>query len=468
MTLKILLSLSYAIGLIFAAMAVLRSRTPQGATAWVMALLSFPMISVPLYLLFGRNKFEGYNTKRKILDSHIEQEYESLILENQDYFTHSEEMQILSNLVTVQGLAGFTKRNKIDLLINGDETYPEMLRAIEEAENYIVFQFYILCVDQTGRMFFNLLKKKALEGVRVTIMSDAVGARLPRKYLRELEKAGIKIGTFNESSIKGKFQINFRNHRKILIVDGKVAFLGGINIGNDYLGLNRRIGEWRDTHVKIQGPAVIAAQLASAKDWYFIHNKRIDVDWKIYPSQENSAILVLSTGPADATNNCLLSFISLINSATKRLWIANPYFVPPESLMDAIILARIRGVDVRIIIPGKTDALMVALASRVYQSKLVKHGIKLYRYDKGFLHQKTMVIDEEHAVVGSVNFDCRSMFINFEVSAISNDRKFVQDCTKMFERDFLDSKELGDEDIAKNTLGERIVCRGANLLAPIL
>lgn len=468
MTLNILLTLSYGIGFFFAAMAILRSRTPQGATAWVMALLSFPMITVPLYLLFGRNKFEGYNTKRKILDSHIEQEYETLILENQDYFNPSEEMKILSNLVTVQGLAGFTRRNKIDLLINGDETYPEMMRAIEKAESYIIFQFYILCVDHTGKMFFNLLKKKAKEGVRVTIMSDAIGARVPRRYLRDLENAGIKIGTFNESSIKGKFQINFRNHRKILIVDGKVGFLGGINIGNDYLGLNKRIGEWRDTHVKIQGPAVIAAQLASAKDWYFIHKKKIDADWRIYPSSENSSLLILSTGPADATNNCLLSFVSLINSATKRLWMANPYFVPPESLMDAILLARIRGVDVRLIIPGATDSLLVSLASRVYLSKLERHGIRIYRYSKGFMHQKTMVIDEEHAVVGSANFDCRSMFINFEVSAISNDAKFVQGCIGMFERDFQDSQELKEEDLSVKTLRERIICRGANLLAPIL
>lgn len=468
MTLKIFLSLSYAIGFIFAAMAVLRSRTPQGATAWVMALLSFPIISVPLYLLFGRNKFEGYNFKRKILDSRIEKEYASLILENQDLFQSSEEMKILSSLATVQGSPGFTKKNRIELLINGDETYPEMLREIQGAKSYIIFQFYILCFDQTGRMFFNLLKKKAMEGVRVTVMSDAIGARIPRKYLKELRAAGIKTGTFNESSIKGKFQVNFRNHRKILIVDGRVAFLGGINIGNDYLGLNPKIGEWRDTHVKIEGPAVIAAQLSCAKDWYFIHNQKIDADWKIYPSSGESSVLILSTGPADPTNNCLLSFISLINSATKRLWIANPYFVPPESLMDAIILARIRGVDVRIIVPGKSDSVLVSLASRVYLSKLGKHGVKIYSFDKGFLHQKTIVVDDDQAVVGSVNLDCRSMFINFEASAISNDPYFVRTCIQMLERDFKDSRELLDYDLSQKKLGERIICRGANLLAPIL
>lgn len=468
MLLKTFISLSYVVGIIFAAIAILRSRTPQGATAWVMSLLSFPFISVPLYVFFGRNKFEGYNIKRKILDSHIQEEYEELIKGQEDYSHISEELQLISRLVTTQGQPGFTRKNKINLLIDSDETYPEMLKAIEGAEEYIIFQFYIFRVDKIGRTFINALVRKAREGVRVTVMNDAIGARIPYKVLQEMEMAGIETGIFNDGTYKGKFQVNFRNHRKIIIVDGKVAFLGGMNIGDDYRGKYKKLGHWRDTHVKIQGPAVLAAQLASAKDWYCIHNKKIRADWKLHPTEEDASVMVLNTGPADAASNCLLSYVSLINSAKKRLWIANPYFVPPESLMDAILLASIRGVDVRIILPGVSDAMAVMLASKVYQKTILQHGVKIYRYRGGFLHQKTMVIDKDHAVVGSVNLDCRSMFINFEISAISNDPEFVSDCTKMFLRDFEVSEQVQPEELLNSSLVDRIISRGANLLAPIL
>jgi cardiolipin synthase len=466
---KSIVIISYLVGFFFAAMAILRSRTPQGATAWVMALISFPFISVPLYIILGRNKFEGYNTKRKILDFEVQKEFETLRAIHEDYrASHEDEMKIITKLAPSENQPGFTRKNKIKLLKNAEEAYPEMLQAVLEAKNYIIFQFYIVRGDETGRTFLSALVKKARDGVRVTFMNDAIGVMIPSDILKEMKEAGVQVGTFNESTHKGKLQINFRNHRKILVVDGMVAFLGGMNIGDEYRGLNPKYGPWRDTNVRLEGPSVIAAQLASAKDWYCIYEKSIDADWVIHPSKNDSTTMVLHSGPADDKHTCLLSLIALINSATKKLWIANPYYVPPESLMDGILLASLRGVDVRILLPGYSDARFVMLASKVYQKVLLKHGVKVFRYTKGFLHQKVMVVDDALSVIGSANFDYRSMFINFEATVISTDKDFVSDCSKMLYEDFLISQEVKLHEFQNLPLFERIITRGANLLAPIL
>lgn len=466
--LKTFIILSYLAGIICAAMAILRSRTPQGATAWVMSLLTFPFLSVPAYICLGRNKFEGYNSKRRILDSKVEKEFNELNSLHSDISPLNDEIKILSRAISNCSQPGFTSKNKVKLLVNSEQIFPEMLAEIEKAKNYIIFQFYLVRPDETGKVFFNALMRKAREGVKVTFMNDAIGVMIPKGILKDMREAGVEVGTFNESTKKGKLQINFRNHRKIVVIDGKVAFLGGINIGDEYAGLNPRYGAWRDTNVKLEGPSVIAAQLSCAKDWYCIHEKPIQANWEINRTEHNAQVMVLHTGPADDKHTCLLSHMALINSATKRLWIANAYYVPPESLMDAILLASLRGVDVRLLVPGYSDAKFVMLASKIYQKQLLKHGVKVYRYKKGFLHQKIMLVDDTFTVCGSANFDFRSMFINFEVSVISTDRQLNKETAKMLYDDFSVSEEVTLKEFDNLPLLEKIVTRGANLLAPVL
>ena len=465
---KTLIIISYLLGLICAAMAILRSRTPQGATAWVMSLLSFPFISVPAYILMGRNKFEGYNSKRRILDKRLERELNDLTPLRTDYLPTLDEMKVIMRLVSPQNQPGFTTGNKIKLLVNADEAFPEMLEEIEKARDYIIFQFYVVRGDETGCAFLEALMRKAKQGVKVTFMNDAIGVEVPKKIMKKMVDSGIQVGTFNESTHKGKLQINFRNHRKILIVDGKVAFIGGMNIGDEYRGLTIQYGPWRDTSVRLEGPSVLAAQISAAKDWYCIHEKSLECKWDIKPVEGDSTVMVLHSGPADEKHTILLTLISLVNTATERLWIANPYYVPPESLMDAILLASLRGVDVRILVPSYSDATFVMLASKVYQKPLLKHGVKVYRYTPGFLHQKVMVVDDQFAVVGSANFDCRSMFINFEVSVITNDKKFIHDSIVMLEKDYAASELLRLKEFKNIPLSQKIVTRAANLLAPVL
>lgn len=466
--LKTFLIISYLAGAFCAALAILRSRTPQGATAWVLSLLSFPFLAIPIFILFGRIRFEGYNSKRRILASRVQKEFEKLNPLKDDYVYTPQEMDMISRLISPEDQPGFTLRNKITLLKNADEAFPDIMREIENAQEYIIFQFYVVRGDSTGKKFIDALIRKAKEGIKVTFMNDAIGVLIPGEIMRAMKEAGIETGTFNESTHKGRFQVNFRNHRKVVVVDGRVAFLGGLNIGDEYVGLKEKFGFWRDTNVKIEGPSVLAAQLGAAKDWYCIHERPIKATWEIRPAETNSIVMVLNTGPADDRHMCLLSYMALINAATKRLWIANPYYVPPESLMDAILLAKLRGVDVRILLPSYSDARFVMLASRVYQKKLLNYGIRLWRYTAGFLHQKVMIVDNEFAVVGSVNFDFRSMFINFENSIITNDKDFIAECSAMLEQDFRVSQEMNKDEFAAIGLTERIVTRGANLLAPVL
>jgi cardiolipin synthase len=306
----------YVLGLICAAIAILRSRTPQGAIAWVLGLITLPFFTVPIFFIFGRSKFYGYKTRRKLLNKKISRK----LVQMQDGMNASEltntSFHPLMSSLTKLCRPGFTTQNKIDLLIDGKKTYASMLAALDQAQTYIIFQFYVFRTDSTGRIFAELLMKKARQGVRVNFLYDEIGTEISSSLITEMKEAGISVCHFNSLRGKGRFQINFRNHRKILIVDGKVAFVGGLNIGDDYIGLSPSLGPWRDTHVRMEGPSVIACQLTHAKDWYWCSQEDLEADWKIRPSSGEANVLVLPSGPADDKQSCLLAHIAMINSAS--------------------------------------------------------------------------------------------------------------------------------------------------------
>lgn len=458
----------YILGFICAASAILRARTPQGATAWVIGLITLPFFTVPVFFIFGRSKFYGYTTRRRLLDKKVT----SKLIGMQEVIKNSElinnQLHPLLNSLGKLCSPGFTNQNKIELLIDGEQTYASMLEALEKAKKYIIFQFYVFRADKTGKMFAEVLMRKAREGVHVNFLYDEIGTEIPSHVINDLKSAGVEVCHFNSLRGKGRFQINFRNHRKILIVDGEVSFVGGLNIGDDYLGLWPDLGAWRDTHVRMEGPSVIACQMTHAQDWYWCKQEDLKADWQIKATEGEANVLILPSGPADEKQNCLLAHIAMVNAATERLWIANPYMVPPESLLDAILLAALRGVDVRFILPSYSDAWIVMIACEVYVTRLLKHGVKVYRYQDGFLHQKVMLVDNHFAVVGSANFDFRSMFINFEITVVGQETKFVSDVTKMLERDMQHSRLVSLQEYEDMSLWKKISSRAANLFAPVL
>lgn len=461
--------LTYLTGILCAVFALWRSRTPQGAAAWAVALVTIPFFTVPFFLILGRNKFYGYVKSRKHLDEEAQRELDEVrqiaaaVVEPEPGF------QALQELSRLTKQPGYTDGNSLELLIDGEATFDAIYRAIEGARHSVLFQFYIYRDDKLGNRFAELLRRKAREGVRVYFLYDGVGTKLKPSFLKKFEAAGVHYAEFRGMKYwTSRVQVNFRNHRKIVVVDGRIAFTGGFNVGDDYLGEYPDIGPWRDTHVRIEGPAALSAQLCFVKDWFWAEEKLPDLDWAPQRSEKNCRALLLATGPADDNEPCLLAHLDLIRNAQKRLWIANPYFVPPESLIHALELAVLRGVDVRILVPSYTDNKWISWASETSQERALAAKLDLRSYQPGFLHEKVVLVDDRAVAIGSVNLDSRSFFINFEATLIAHDPDLVRATERMLEHDFARAKVLKYEDFAARGLLRQIRSRAVNLLSPML
>ncbi|MBD2356674.1 cardiolipin synthase [Tolypothrix sp. FACHB-123] len=462
----------HALGIVHAAHAVMIVRSSQGAIAWGISLVTFPWLAIPLYWVLGRTKFHGYaEALRSVYAEHYE-------LARQTYNDIAQfQIALPDNLARLQPLAKtftgipFTSGNAAELLIDGQKTYAAMLSAIASATNYILLQSYIVNDDQAGEEFKQALIDKAKQGVNIYFLYDEIGSnKLSRGYIQSLRKHGIEVSAFHTTKGKGnRFQLNFRNHRKIIVVDGEVGFLGGLNIGDEYLGKNPRLSPWRDTHMKLQGPTVQSLQASFMQDWYWATRKLIDVNWQIKANQQaNQTAFVLPTGPADKYKNCNLFFVNAINEAQTRLWIATPYFVPDDATLTALKLAAMRGVDVRILLPNRPDHLFVYLCSFSYYSEMEAIGIQLYRYKHGFMHQKIILIDDDMAGVGTVNLDNRSFFLNFEVMGFVAAPQFVASVEKMLKDDLAVSVEVNYAEYQKKPLWFKLAVRTSRLLMPLL
>lgn len=471
-----LLTVVYLLALLCIFHVLQNFRTAQAAIAWIIGLISFPYITVFLYFFFGRSRFEGYVEARRIGDKELSHIADSLSTYAETCICPSPNSSREHDVITQLTTMPFTQHNHAQLLIDGVDTYSSMLSAIREAKEYILIEFYIVRDDSIGRRLSDLLLEKLSENVRVYFLYDDVGsANLSNRYIDPLISAGAHIRSFNTVSKRRKrFQINFRNHRKIIIIDGHTGFLGGLNVGDEYLGLDPKLSPWRDTHLKLQGPSVLALQITFIEDWYWSANTVPQLNWipKIdhpeHPLSEDASVLIVPTSAADEFDTCELFFLNCINHATDRLWIASPYFVPDIQIMSALQLASLRGVDVRIMIPENPDQLLVYLAAYSYLETADLSGIKIYRYKTGFMHQKVMLVDDRYACVGTANIDNRSMRLNFEITALVCSPKFVNDVEIMLSSDFENCRQSTGQDYRQRSLAFKIACRGARLLAPLL
>ncbi|MFT7670553.1 MAG: cardiolipin synthase [Planctomycetota bacterium] len=465
-----LIPLVHLAGFFCAYRAIMHTRTPQGAIAWSVSLVVFPYLSVPFYVIFGRRKFHGYVNARRAGDLEINHIGGNLRQHLLELSSDEQEDSGVMRSASVLAKMPFTCGNSAELLIDGDAIFDSIIGGMEEAKHYILVQFYIVRDDQLGRRFKDCLIAKSRAGVRVNFLYDEIGCYgLSGSYLDSLTAAGVHVHPFlSTRGPNNRFQINFRNHRKIVVVDGDVAWVGGSNVGDEYMGLDPKIGPWRDTQCRMEGPVVKSVQLAFLEDWYFATCGMPDLDWLPKRSAKGEMdVLALPSGPADSQETAGLFFVSAINAAVDRVWIASPYFVPDDRVVGALQLAALRGVDVRILLPAKPDQILVYLSSFSYLDELCDLGVRFYQYTPGFLHEKTMLVDDCTSVVGTANLDNRSFRLNFEISMVFVDRDFARQMEDMFEADFARSKPLDKDVLDKRSNWFRFLTKLSRLLAPI-
>lgn len=468
-----LLTLLYILGILAAIEALLTARTPQGAIAWCLFLIMFPILGLPVYLIFGGRKFSGYVSARRDDNLPLQRRVQEVVADlPQEIFAEIGEEE--SDLTVFEKLAQmpFLAHNRSRLLINGEQTFSAIFNGIKKAQEYILVQFFIVKNDELGQRLKNELINKARSGVKVYFLYDAVGSHaLPSSYVKEMNKAGIITSPFSGSSHGGGhiFRVNFRNHRKIVVIDGHTAYAGGLNVGDEYMGKHRILTPWRDTHVEVCGPAVLAMQLAFHEDWYWMTHEVLPLSAKpVFSESDSERMLVIPSGPADELETCSLLFTELIHRAKKRVWIVSPYFVPDDAVMSALQIAALRGVDVRIMLPENPDHKLVYLASFSFLEETLPVGIKVYRYTEGFLHQKVFLVDDSLAGVGTANLDNRSFRLNFELTLLYADKKMTAEVEKMLLQDFACCRELSMADINQRPWWFVLATKVARLFSPVL
>jgi cardiolipin synthase len=468
--------LTYLLGVLAAVDAVRTSRTAQGSTAWALAHISIPFVSLPLYWLFGRVRFDDYVRVVRGIDREMETHLRAAKQGSlRGWLVDPEDEVDVRKRVELRGFEGlstlfFTRGNGARLLVDGHSTFKAMFDAVRTAQDYVLAQSYIIHDDRIGREFKNLLVEAAKRGVRVFLLYDDFGTRgLPRGYLRDLREAGVEAtGASGGRRWLGRFRLNFRNHRKILVVDGEKGFLGGLNVGDEYLGEHPRLTPWRDTHLEVEGPVVQGLQFSFLRDWYYARHEVLPVDWEVTASPQDKTALVLASGPADPLETCGLLFAHAIESAERRVWIASPYFVPDGRVLGALQLAALRGADVRILMPRMADHWMFRYVPYAYLPEVDRAGVKVYLYEEGFMHQKVFLVDDDYAGVGTANLDNRSFFLNFEITCLVDDEDFCSEVGDMLEQDFARSTRITVAELEGKSKSFQLAADVVRLLAPVL
>jgi cardiolipin synthase A/B len=466
----VLVVLAHLLGLGSALRAIFTARSSQGAVAWSLALVLMPYLTVPIYWILGSSRFQGYLDARRGGASELADDLSPALESIRDWQDESDdergEIRAVERLARLPILRG----NTTELLVDGEAAFTSLFEGIGGAQESIVVQYYIIRDDETGRRLQSLLMDRAQVGVRVHLLYDAIGSyALPSRYTRELKEAGVEVHPFRSTRFGSptRFQVNFRNHRKIVVVDGRVGWVGGLNVGDEYRGMDPDYGDWRDTHLRVEGPAALALQLTFVEDWHWATSTVPELPWTPRPAGEES-VLILPSGPADERTTAGLFMQLAFHSATDRIWVASPYFVPDDGVLEALKVAAFRGVDVRILIPDHSDSRTVDLARMPSLERLLTAGVRVHCYNDGFLHAKTILIDEAVGGVGTVNLDYRSFQLNFEITALLFAPQPIQALADSFEEDLNRSPELTLDQLNERPFVHRLGSRVAHLFAPVL
>lgn len=455
------------IGLVL--LVLLENRNPLKTIPWVIVLICVPGIGLIFYYFFGRDNRRLRIITRRIYKRfrkqvHIENQPQNLNVVPAEYLP-------LARLLNNSNYSAIFNGSDISVFTNGKDKFDALLKDIANARHHIHLQYYIFEDDRIGHAIKDALIKKANEGVKVRVIYDDMGSwSTKNKFFEEMKEKGIEIFAF----LKVVFpiltsKVNYRNHRKIVTIDGEIGYIGGMNIADRYVEGNK-LGPWRDTHFRIIGPGVYGLQASFLLDWYAISSNLLKGKeyYPELPTYSDIKMQVVMSGPTTQWRTLMQAFIFCISNAKKRIYIQTPYFLPTEALNQALQMAALGGIDVRLMIPKRSDTKSAQMATYSYVDKMLKAGVKVYLYDKGFLHSKILLIDDALTCFGSSNFDFRSFEHNFEVNVFAYQQEFAVKMGDMFKQDIRDCEELTYPVWRKRPITKRLVESFMRLFAPLL
>ncbi len=477
----ILSAIIYAVVLVAVCIQILvATQQSNKALAYLLVVIFLPVIGIGFYFLFGINYWRKRRYNKKFLQNGVVlQQLKKAVVEYD-----SAAIAKLDNLLDDQGeLAAMlirdlgsplTKNNHIRVLQNGEEKFPELTEAILKAKHHIHFEYYIYEYDEIGTSLINLLIQKAKEGVEVRIIYDDFGSpTIKKKTENALREAGAAIYPFHKINLYLLAnRLNYRNHRKIVIIDGALAFTGGINVSDKYINGKKEKLFWRDTHIRIEGPAVYYLQYLFFTDWQFCCKKPL-APAPLYfpaipPNTGSSYMQIAASGPDSVLPSVLYSILQAIYLAKKEILITTPYFIPGDSIMDALRIAAMSGLQVKLLVPGISDSKLVNAAAKSYYGKLLEAGVDIYLYQKGFVHAKTMVTDGSLCMVGTANMDYRSFEFNFEVNAVVYDKEIAEQLRHAFFEDIKDAIQIHRKEWLARPWHKQLPEKIARLFSPVM
>ena len=455
-------------------------RDPKAVWTWLLALYFLPIVGFILYLLicqdYRKQKMFHVKDVEDTLSRMVARQ-EELLIDEWDWLDDPilEEYADLAVYNLETGGAVYTRGNDIQIFTDGVEKFADLRQEIKKAKKYIHLQYYIIRNDSVFGEIRKLLMEKAQDGVEVRILFDAMGCRMmPPWVIREMKNAGVKVAVFFPAVLKWfQVRVNYRNHRKIVVIDGRVGYVGGFNIGEEYISRNQKFGYWRDTHLKLWGPSVIGLQMRFALDWNFAAKENLFRQIRYFedmPSgrEADKGIQIIASGPDSSSQEIRDNYLRLMHKAKHHIYIQTPYFIPDESILSALTIAARSGVDVRLMIPCKPDHPFVYWATYSYVWDLLEAGARCYTYENGFLHAKMVTADGLVACCGTANMDIRSFQLNFEVNAVIYDRETTRELEQAFLEDMKQSREITKDIYNQRTLKVRMKEQISRLLSPLL
>lgn len=450
-------------------MILLENRNPLKSIAWILVFLFLPIVGVLCYFLFGKK----FRKKRVISRRSLRRAelYEATCHRKATSIPADVPQRSIAVLAEGNSDAPFFEKNAVEIFTEASLLYEKMFDDIKNAQHHINLEYYIFAPDKIGQRMMEALKEKAREGVEVRVIIDDVGSwNFRKKHEEELREAGVEVERYLPVHLSlFSSRVNYRNHRKILVIDGKIGYTGGMNIADRYID-GVKWGVWRDTHCRYEGPVVLGLQNVFFEDWYFVRQVLISDEF-YYPVPKPCGEVNVQTvvsGPDMEWEAIMQIFAKSFSMANKRVFIETPYFLPPESLVTALQSAALSGVDVRLILPRKSDAVLTLWSTFSYISEMLKSGVKVYFYQPGFIHSKVAIVDDAVSFVGSANMDFRSFEQNFELNTIVYDEKTTSQLIEMFENDLANSEQVSEVEWEKRSNLNKIMESIARLCSPLL